>query len=52
MDIKVGQVYKEKQHNILAMVVAVQNESAILGTGNMVSPKTIEDRYVLVRDAE
>ncbi|MEC2306640.1 MULTISPECIES: hypothetical protein [Heyndrickxia] len=52
MEIKIGQVYKEKQHETLAMVVAVQNESIMLGTGNLVSPKTIEDRYILVRDAE
>ncbi|MEE8671191.1 MAG: hypothetical protein SOI41_11355 [Heyndrickxia coagulans] len=52
MKIKIGQVYKEKQHETLAMVVAVQNESIMLDTGNLVSPKTIEDRYVLVRDAE
>lgn len=52
MKIKIGQVYKEKQHETLAMVVAVQNENIMLGTGNLVSPKTIEDRYVLVRDAE
>lgn len=30
MKIKIGQVYKEKQHETLAMVVAVQNESIML----------------------
>ncbi|WP_018664538.1 hypothetical protein [Heyndrickxia acidiproducens] len=52
MDIKVGQIYKEKKHDTTAMVVAIQDESVFLGTGNMVSRKTVADRYVLVQDTE
>ncbi|MED1201920.1 hypothetical protein [Heyndrickxia acidicola] len=51
MEVKIGQIYKRRDSEALAMVTAIQHNQIYLGTGRSVSEATLESHYILLKDA-
>lgn len=52
MEIKVGQIYKQKEKNTMAMVTGIKNERIFLGNGVSTSKGTLHNHYILIKDVE
>ncbi|GIN84818.1 hypothetical protein J6TS2_12040 [Heyndrickxia sporothermodurans] len=50
MDIKVGQIYKLKDKDEIAMVIGIRNNRIFLGNGNSLSNNAIQNHYILLKD--